>query len=653
VAFSPDGTRIVTGSADRTAKVWDARTGAPLLDLQGHTSWVRCVSFSPDGTRIVTSSEDGTAKVWDARTGAPLLELKGHTAPVTSVTFSPDGTRIVSASNDQTLKVWDAPTGAPLLELKGHKTTYVGSVAFSPDGKRIVAVGGDLTAKVWDAPTETPLLDLKGHTALVTSVTFSPDGTRVVTGSWDQTAKVWDARTGTPLPDLKGHTGPVLSVEFSPDGSRIVTGGGNYHNPGEVKVWDARTGMPLLDLKGHTDLVKSVSFSPDGTRIVTGGGDSGGQATVKQGEAGEVTVWDARTGTRQLDLKGHKMPVVRVWFSPDGTRIATHGRDPFGPRETRVWDARTGTELKGEPIPPEPRSDRISPDGRWFSRIDDTRVELISLQPDEEELAYRRLHTQPDLWRYRAGYEAARKSNDDFAARFYLKLLPPPEEKILEAEAAAEREIKAGRTENALAHLLKVSTGKPEDTTLALKLATLQAWFGRDNEYADTCGRALEFAKGTFVCQKWDETARICSLRPTGDRARLEAAPVLARKALEIKGNFAYQLTLGMAEYRGGRFAEADAALIAAADAGKGIPYVIGTSAFYHAMSLFRQGRPDKARKLATEAAAKMKPLPKDEKNPLAGDVTADDLILWLAYKEAKELIKFDAAPTPAPADAK
>ena len=79
VSFSPDGTRIVTGSGDKTAKVWDARTGTALLELKGHTGAVTSVSFSPDGTRIVTGSEDGTAKVWDARTGTPLLELKGHT----------------------------------------------------------------------------------------------------------------------------------------------------------------------------------------------------------------------------------------------------------------------------------------------------------------------------------------------------------------------------------------------------------------------------------------------------------------------------------------------------------------------------------------------------------------------------------------------
>src|SRR5262249_29029428 len=84
VAFSPDGSRIVTGSNDQTAKVWEARTGAPQLDLKGHTSWVVSLAFSPDGMRIVTGSYDHTAKVWDARTGTLQLDLKGHRSWVTS-----------------------------------------------------------------------------------------------------------------------------------------------------------------------------------------------------------------------------------------------------------------------------------------------------------------------------------------------------------------------------------------------------------------------------------------------------------------------------------------------------------------------------------------------------------------------------------------
>ena len=115
-------------------------------------------------------------------------------------------------------------------------------------------------------------------------------------------------------------------------------------------------------------------------------------------------------------------------FSPDGTRIVTGSRDGTA----KVWDARTGQELKGEPIPPAPRPDQISPDGRWIAHTVGSRVELIPLQPDAEELAYRSFLMQPNFRRYREGYDAAIKAKDDFAARFYLNLFPPPERTRIE-----------------------------------------------------------------------------------------------------------------------------------------------------------------------------------------------------------------------------
>ena len=102
-----------------------------------------------------------------------------------------------------------------------------------------------------------------------------------------------------------------------------------------------------------------------------------------------------------------------------------------------------------------------------------------------------------------------------------------------------------------------------------------------------------------------------------------------------------------MAEYRRGNYASAEEGLLAAEKAGPNNRNVTGTSPFYRAMSLFRQGNQEEARKLAIAAAAKMKPLPMDEDKPLASDADHDDLILWLAYKEAKAMIKFEAAPPP------
>jgi len=287
VAFSPDGRRIVTGSLDKTAKVWEAASGRELLTLKGHGHVVSSVAFSPDGQRLVTGSWDTTAKVWEAASGRELLTLTGHRGPVWSVAFSPDSQRLVTGSWDQTARVWEAASGRELLtvNLKGHGSWLV---ACSPDGQRLVTNNEDQTATVWDSASGKELLTLKGHKKEVTFAAFSPDGHRIVTGSEDGTAKVWEAASGRELLTLKGHGSPVSSVAFSPDGQRIVTGSWDQ----TARVWEAASGRELLTLKGHGDMVRSVAFSPDGQRIVIGSEDN----TAKVWEAAtpqQVAAWQA------------------------------------------------------------------------------------------------------------------------------------------------------------------------------------------------------------------------------------------------------------------------------------------------------------------------------------------------------------------------
>ena len=116
VAFSPDGTRVVTVSDDKTARVWDAATGKLLTSPLEHQDWVRSAAFSPDGTRVVTASDDGTARVWDAATGKPLTGPLEHQDRVKSAAFSPDGTRVVTASEELTARVWDVRLDEGTLE---------------------------------------------------------------------------------------------------------------------------------------------------------------------------------------------------------------------------------------------------------------------------------------------------------------------------------------------------------------------------------------------------------------------------------------------------------------------------------------------------------------------------------------------------------
>jgi WD40 repeat protein len=321
VAVSPNGARIVSGSWDNTLKVWDAATAQVTLTLIGHTDRVNSVAYSPDGTRIVSGSEDKTLKVWDSATGQATLTLTGHEASVLGVEYSPDGTRIVSGSGDQTLNVWNAATGQAAQTLTGHKGP-VRCVDFSPNGTRIVSGSSDHTLKVWDAATGQATLTLSGHTGPVESVAYSPDKTRIVSGSEDKTLKVWDAATGQATLTLTGHLQSVGSVAYSSDGTRIVSGSEDK----TLKVWNAAIGHDALTLTGHTDEFTSVGFSPQGTRIVSGSGDN------------SLKVWDAATGQATLTLTGHTDFIRSVAYSPDGTRIVSGSED----KTLKVWDAATG-----------------------------------------------------------------------------------------------------------------------------------------------------------------------------------------------------------------------------------------------------------------------------------------------------------------------
>ncbi|KIM25798.1 hypothetical protein M408DRAFT_73853, partial [Serendipita vermifera MAFF 305830] len=372
VSFSPDGRRIVSGSWDKTIFVWDAETGETLAGpLIGHTDRVNFVSFSPDGRRIVSGSYDNTVRVWDAETGEMVTgRMKGHTNWVNSVAFSPDGTRIVSGSSDKTIRVWNAETGKTMVgPMEGH-THQVNSVCFSPDGKSIVSGSGDMTIRVWDAKTgEMMIGPMKGHTEWVNSVAFSLDGTHIVSGSGDCTIRVWDVETGETIKGpMEGHTHWVKSVSFSPDGRRIVSGSSDH----TIRVWDVDTSEEAtVTLGGHTNWVNSVSFSPDGRSIVSGSGDM------------TIRVWDVKTGKMMTGpMKGHVDSVSSVAFSPDGTRVVSGSID----RTIRVWDAETGETMVG---PMEGHTDRVSsvafsPDGRQVvSGSYDTTVRIWNAETGE------------------------------------------------------------------------------------------------------------------------------------------------------------------------------------------------------------------------------------------------------------------------------
>lgn len=178
IAFSPDGSQIVSGIPNGQLGIWDTTTGRKLRSMQGHNASIRCVVFSRDGQRIVSGGDDNTVRVWNAYTGEELRSLHGHTRPVLSVAVSTDMRRIVSGSSDLTMKVWDVRTGERTLTLRGHGEA-VHSVAFSPDGTQVLSGSQDGTVRIWDgAPTTVTALtptspDNKAKTARTLTPSFT------------------------------------------------------------------------------------------------------------------------------------------------------------------------------------------------------------------------------------------------------------------------------------------------------------------------------------------------------------------------------------------------------------------------------------------------------------------------------------------------
>jgi WD40 repeat protein len=327
VAFSPDGKYMVTGSLDKTARLWNIASGAEVRIFTGHAGSVESVAFSPDGKYVLTGSADKTAKLWDAATGAELHTFSDPTSIVRtsvemkrsnrSVAFSPDGKYILTGSDDGTPKLWDATTGAVLRTFSGH-TNIVRSVAFSPDGKYVLTGGLDDTARLWDATTGAEVRTFE-LTEWVFSVAFSLDGKYVLTGGTGD-LRLWNTATGKLVRTFSGAAGGAIGVAFSPDGMYVLTGtlGG-----GPAKLWDVASGAEVRTFSGHTDSVYTVAYSLDGKYVLTGSSDK----TAK--------LWNATSNAEVRTFRGHSDPVLSVAFSPDGNYVLTGSSD----KTAKLWDA--------------------------------------------------------------------------------------------------------------------------------------------------------------------------------------------------------------------------------------------------------------------------------------------------------------------------
>ncbi len=275
LAINSQGSLLISGSWDKTVKIWDLETGEVQETLRsGRPSVIRDVAIDPYSQRIASARDDGTIEIWQIdRQGTDwVVELEqtiaAHAGPVYAIAISPDGLTLVSGSQDNTVKIWAIETGDLLHTLTDHRGP-VRSLAISPDGQTLVSGAGDATIKIWDLETGELQNTLTDHSRLVRGLAVSPDGKTLASASWDRTLKLWDLTTGELQNTLIGHTDLVVSVAISPDGSTLISGS----DDDTIKVWDLTTQEELATFTNHLSDVFSLVISLDGKTFASASWD--------------------------------------------------------------------------------------------------------------------------------------------------------------------------------------------------------------------------------------------------------------------------------------------------------------------------------------------------------------------------------------------
>jgi WD40 repeat protein len=383
VALSPDGQFALSGGEDRTARLWDLRSGKQVWSLEEDKNWINAVTFSQDGTRAVISggsvhvldvqrrqvvsempgstskialSADGSLlalgygsrlEFLDTRNGQQLWQDHvGHTRAITSLAVSADGKRVASGSDDTSVRLWDPVRGISTQRLSGHEGPVV-DVAFSEDGATLFSAGRDGTLRTWDTHSGAPGRILTRLQGAATALARSPTGPLGVLASDDGLLRLWNLTEAKELRTYgEQRRAGYAPVVFSSNGQCILAA----REDRGIDVWDVTSGKLLQTWMSSDSKVAGLASSAE--VVLAGTSD------------GVIQSWKAGTGEPPARVT-RASPVQAVALDPKAIYGLSAGQD----YTLRIWEVQRGVEL--DRIDFQLSGDRptavlFEPDGRSF-----------------------------------------------------------------------------------------------------------------------------------------------------------------------------------------------------------------------------------------------------------------------------------------------
>ncbi|MCY7368498.1 MAG: WD40 repeat domain-containing protein [Chamaesiphon sp.] len=281
MSFTPDSLKLVSGSFDKTIKLWQIDTGGEIYRLGERLKGVFALAVSPDGKLFASGSWDETIELWDLETGTLLHNLSQHKASVRALAIAPDSKTLISGSFDQTIILWSLPDGVVDKTMLDREP--IAAIALSADGTFLASTGDDGIVKIWSLASGLKIAESSGNKHCIGSLSISPDSQTIAAGTVDGNLVLWkieQIENGLPhqlslAQTIKAHAGQINACVFSPDSQYAITGSVD----GKAKVWYKGSDLQFRDrarsiLKGDPGRsVMSVAIAPCGNLVAIGGAD--------------------------------------------------------------------------------------------------------------------------------------------------------------------------------------------------------------------------------------------------------------------------------------------------------------------------------------------------------------------------------------------
>ncbi|HEU4420017.1 MAG TPA: WD40 repeat domain-containing protein, partial [Planctomycetota bacterium] len=360
IAFSPDSSLVATASSDGAAHIYGVADGK----LQGtvrHSQEIGTLAFDGTGERLLTGSRDQTARLWqlqrESKGGLECRELRtfvGHGGPLLHVGFDRTNQLAVTGGQDGVLRIFDAGSGlasnsAAILQYEIGPA--IETAVFDPEGRRVLALARSNRAVIWDSGDTRGVVTLRQPGSLPAAC-FDATGDRIVTAGDDERLRLWNAHDGRRGWVTEPLGMPVRTLDVDSAGERIACSTVD----GRIHVHRLVDGTPLFPLLDHNASVPVVRFSVGGTRLLT----AGTHVDADKTRAGRAIVWNMNDQT-QVHVLPLPQPIVAADLSPDGAMLATV---EDGESIVRLWSV-PGGQPRGEVAGPKERVHcvRFSPDG--------------------------------------------------------------------------------------------------------------------------------------------------------------------------------------------------------------------------------------------------------------------------------------------------